>query len=85
MKIERLRKIALHLGDKDITKNNINDVPEEELMKKIVFHCMDELEMGDWWEEPADVIYDLGVNDKEAEEIMAQIPDYFGDEEEVEE
>lgn len=84
MKIERLRKIALHVGDKDITKDNINDVSEEKLMEAILFHCMNELEFGEW-EEPSDVIYDLGVNDKEAEEIMAQIPDYFGDDEEFEE
>lgn len=84
MKIERLRKIALNVGNKDITKDNINDVSEEKLMEVIIFHCMDELEFGEW-EEPADVIYDLGVNAKEAEEIMSQIPDYFGDDEGFEE
>ena len=87
----RNMRLVLRDGGQDVSatiifskKDNINDVSEEKLMEVIIFHCMDELEFGEW-EEPADVIYDLGVNAKEAEEIMSQIPDYFGDDEGFEE
>lgn len=86
MKIERLRKLAKNIADKDNTASlkekgvTLDTASEDDLMGVIVYYVIDEIECGNW--ETYDDIFDvLGASEKETEEIMAELPEYFGEDE----
>lgn len=92
MKIQRLKKLAKNAigytrDDDRIAKwKSIDTLSEDEakdvLMEIITFYVIDEIEFGGGdWEEPDEIIYDLGASESEAKEIMDELPEYFGEEE----